>query len=142
VSITGCVIAVLLLEALVALYTAAAVADVAMLRVCDLASHSGINRKLQLKPQAWEPIATATEVIDAAISADTTAAGTTAAGTAAAGTSATAAADGTTAAGDAAADKPAVPERATELELILKWGGELTKLGERQAMELGDTFRK
>eukprot|EP00611_Tribonema_gayanum_P016676 TRINITY_DN29071_c0_g1_i1.p1 TRINITY_DN29071_c0_g1~~TRINITY_DN29071_c0_g1_i1.p1 ORF type:complete len:108 (+),score=23.84 TRINITY_DN29071_c0_g1_i1:817-1140(+) len=36
----------------------------------------------------------------------------------------------------------ATTERATELELILKWGGELTKLGERQAMELGDNFRR
>jgi Histidine phosphatase superfamily (branch 2) len=112
------------------------------------ASHSGINRKLQLKPQAWEPIATAAEVIDAAITADTTAAGTATAGatagtTAAVTTTATADTTAAAAAGDAAAaDKPAVPERATELELILKWGGELTKLGERQAMELGDTFRK
>lgn len=32
-------------------------------------------------------------------------------------------------------------ERATQLLLILKWGGELTKLGQRQAIELGNSFR-
>lgn len=32
-------------------------------------------------------------------------------------------------------------ERVTMLLLILKWGGELTKLGERQAQELGNSFR-
>ncbi|CAM9421282.1 unnamed protein product [Chrysoparadoxa australica] len=54
---------------------------------------SGINRKLQLKPQAWE------EVEGGGL-------------------------------------------RATKLLLILKWGGELTRLGESQAMELGDSFRR
>ncbi|CAM9563815.1 unnamed protein product, partial [Phaeothamnion confervicola] len=34
------------------------------------------------------------------------------------------------------------PLRAVELQLILKWGGELTKLGERQAIELGNSFRR
>jgi Histidine phosphatase superfamily (branch 2) len=66
--------------------------------------HSGINRKLQLKPQAWLP---------------------------------------PTGSGDGdGADGGSGKDRATELELILKWGGELTKLGERQAMELGDNFRR
>ena len=32
-------------------------------------------------------------------------------------------------------------ERATQLLLILKWGGELTNLGQRQAIELGNSFR-
>lgn len=32
-------------------------------------------------------------------------------------------------------------ERVTKLLLILKWGGELTKLGENQARELGNSFR-
>ena len=32
-------------------------------------------------------------------------------------------------------------ERVTELLLILKWGGELTNLGQRQAIELGNSFR-
>ena len=31
-------------------------------------------------------------------------------------------------------------ERCTELMLILKWGGDLTKLGERQAERLGERF--
>lgn len=29
----------------------------------------------------------------------------------------------------------------TEVQLILKWGGNLTKLGERQAVSLGERFR-
>lgn len=33
-----------------------------------------------------------------------------------------------------------VVERCTELMLILKWGGDLTKLGERQAERLGERF--
>ncbi|CAM9730098.1 unnamed protein product [Pylaiella littoralis] len=32
-------------------------------------------------------------------------------------------------------------ERASQLLLILKWGGELTNLGQRQAIELGNSFR-
>lgn len=32
-------------------------------------------------------------------------------------------------------------QRATHLLLILKWGGELTNLGQRQAIELGNSFR-
>lgn len=32
-------------------------------------------------------------------------------------------------------------QRAAELLLILKWGGELTNLGQRQAIELGNSFR-
>jgi inositol hexakisphosphate/diphosphoinositol-pentakisphosphate kinase len=59
--------------------------------VLDRWEISGINRKLQLKPLAWETQ------------------------------------------GDV--------EVACELLLILKWGGELTSLGARQAMELGDSFR-
>jgi hypothetical protein len=31
-------------------------------------------------------------------------------------------------------------ERCSELLLILKWGGDLTKLGERQAERLGERF--
>lgn len=37
--------------------------------------------------------------------------------------------------------EPVRTERVTKLLLILKWGGELTKLGERQARELGNSFR-
>lgn len=43
--------------------------------------------------------------------------------------------------GDAGEEEDAPKERVTKLLLILKWGGELTKLGERQAKELGNSFR-
>ncbi len=33
-------------------------------------------------------------------------------------------------------------KRASKLLLVLKWGGELTKLGEKQAMTLGHSFRE
>lgn len=33
-------------------------------------------------------------------------------------------------------------ERCSELLVILKWGGDLTKLGERQAERLGNKFTK
>ena len=38
-------------------------------------------------------------------------------------------------------DRGGPKERVTKLLLILKWGGELTKLGENQARELGNSFR-
>ncbi len=41
-------------------------------------------------------------------------------------------------------DDPDVPgvKRVSKLLLVLKWGGELTKLGEKQAMALGHSFRE
>ena len=33
-------------------------------------------------------------------------------------------------------------KRCTEVQLILKWGGDLTKLGEKQAIKLGERFRR
>ena len=43
--------------------------------------------------------------------------------------------------GGAAEEERGPKERVTKLLLILKWGGELTKLGENQARELGNSFR-
>ncbi|CAN0345347.1 unnamed protein product, partial [Ectocarpus fasciculatus] len=43
--------------------------------------------------------------------------------------------------GGAEGKKKRKPERASQLLLILKWGGELTNLGQRQAIELGNSFR-
>ena len=43
--------------------------------------------------------------------------------------------------GEAAEEERGPKERVTKLLLILKWGGELTKLGENQARELGNSFR-
>jgi inositol hexakisphosphate/diphosphoinositol-pentakisphosphate kinase len=57
---------------------------------------SGINRKLQMKPQQWE------EIVD---------------------------------------DKGVSVQRATEIEMILKWGGDLTPLGREQAEKVGAIFR-
>ncbi len=41
-------------------------------------------------------------------------------------------------------NEPDVPgnKRVSRLLLVLKWGGELTRLGEKQAMTLGHTFRE
>jgi inositol hexakisphosphate/diphosphoinositol-pentakisphosphate kinase len=33
-------------------------------------------------------------------------------------------------------------QKCTEVQLILKWGGNLTKLGENQAIRLGQQFRQ
>lgn len=43
--------------------------------------------------------------------------------------------------GKLSAASEAGSEQATQLLLILKWGGELTNLGQRQAIELGNSFR-
>eukprot|EP00986_Skeletonema_menzelii_P017176 scaffold18049_cov117-Skeletonema_menzelii.AAC.2 len=56
---------------------------------------SGLNRKLQMKPQAWESVETP---------------------------------DG-------------MKSKCSELQLIVKWGGDLTKLGEKQATQLGNRLR-
>lgn len=74
-----------------------------LLRIRDVLERhkiSGINRKLQMKPEKWRD----TVVTDA---------------------------DG----------KQLVETRATEILLILKWGGDLTPLGEQQAVDLGTSFR-
>jgi hypothetical protein len=60
---------------------------------------SGLNRKMQMKPQQWEEV----EVLDAP--------------------------DGVT------------ETRCSKLQLIVKWGGDLTKLGEKQAVQLGNRLR-
>ena len=60
---------------------------------------SGLNRKMQMKPQQWEEV----EALDAP--------------------------DGVT------------ETRCSKLQLIVKWGGDLTKLGEKQAIQLGNRLR-
>lgn len=100
---------------------------------------SGINRKLQLKPRKWEKCSgqgddeekQRTAKATATVSAPENEVFSSAEG------------EGKTAAAAAVASAaPAITgERAAQLLLILKWGGELTNLGQRQAIELGNSFR-
>jgi hypothetical protein len=125
---------------------------------------SGVNRKAQLKPTAWAPAVGAQAGAGAAGSAssggganngggggDASAAG----GAGAAAAPAAAAADAADPSGkkEAAADggggpppppPPAAtpqPRAASELQLVLKWGGVLTHAGRAQAEALGGAFR-
>ncbi|CAM9583380.1 unnamed protein product [Discosporangium mesarthrocarpum] len=81
---------------------------------------SGINRKLQLKPQQWT---------DFSVEAQDQKGGGECAGRV----------------GEPVTQlvrSRSSMEKCTSLLLILKWGGELTKLGEQQAIELGASFRR
>lgn len=83
----------------------------AMRNVLEREEITGINRKLQMKPEKW------TEKV--------------------ALKSATSATEGVT----TLAHEPVVETRACEVQIILKWGGGLTLLGRRQAEQLGASFR-
>jgi inositol-hexakisphosphate/diphosphoinositol-pentakisphosphate 1-kinase len=63
---------------------------------------SGINRKLQMKPEKWRDTVVGDDSVDG---------------------------------------EQQVVTRAIEIQLILKWGGDLTPLGEQQAIDLGTSFR-
>lgn len=78
--------------------------------VLDHKEISGINRKLQMKPQRWN------DDDDTSGMVDTT---------------------------DGSATTPSDPQKglATEILMILKWGGDLTPLGRDQAEVLGANFR-
>lgn len=92
-------------------------------QIRDVLDHneiSGINRKLQMKPQKW--------MTTTVVSVDTDN------GSGSSSTTATAAID--------AANDDDSKHLATEILLILKWGGDLTPLGREQAESVGARFRQ
>ncbi|CAN0535267.1 unnamed protein product, partial [Laminaria digitata] len=110
---------------------------------------SGINRKLQLKPRKWEdrlPRKGEGGEKDDDDKEDNEG-GTGAAANAAHSTPSTSkgafssSGNEEKAAAAAVAKARSKVEKASQLLLILKWGGELTNLGQRQAIELGNSFR-
>lgn len=86
---------------------------VTVLQVLQSHPFSGINRKVQIKPIAWEPLPEDEGEGEEAEPRPSD--------------------------GEEAESRPG--ERATEALFILKWGGELTALGEAQAEWLGAKFR-
>lgn len=102
---------------------------------------SGFNRKLQLKPQRWETVADGEDHDDdddVSIPEDRDGTGESE-GRGGGGIASDTASEKATSAPASRSSRSR--ERTTQLLLILKWGGELTKLGQRQAIELGNSFR-
>lgn len=107
---------------------------------------SGINRKLQLKPRKWEERlprgeGAEDEENEGAATATATVSTTKGAFSSSGGEGKVAGAEGEAAKATAKAGVKGKSEKASQLLLILKWGGELTNLGQRQAIELGNSFR-
>lgn len=99
---------------------------------------SGINRKLQMKPQKWEDVYEDVEIeeeIDEIVPVDSEGLKTDSENTNETNTKVVKKTIKKTV-------KKLVKEgRATELLIILKWGGDITSLGRTQAEELGQDFR-